>query len=1018
MTRIGRRFPHIEAIVKEPLYSGSMARPGALALAAAVALLLFVVVALPLDAGQALRQVQPTGDEPVAAAAPAGTLSAVTSNTSTLSVVATVTVGTQPKGIAVDAAGQRVYVALHNAPDASNVAIIDAAALSLLGVTGTQRSAPNAVAVGSGQVLVTNRNSSDLTIITPASGARQQIPVGAMAWGLAVNSSANRAYVANFGSSSLSIVNLQTLAVQTVPSLDQAAFVAVNPAANRVYVTRFNQGTQVLDGNGANLGLWATQSGSMGVTVNTATGMVYVANREQQRLYYGSGAPGSQPSHVSLSASPRQVAVDAAANRVFVTLEGAAGLQVAVFTADTLQALTTLTLGPDNVDEGGQGLAVHSALQRLYVTHFQAGTVAVVAYGTAAPTPTQTRTASPSATATRTATLTQAAATPSNTATHTPAATATSTTELPSPTHTATASPSASPTTAAATASATRTSTRTATATSAAPTATATATPSPGPTQTVGIVMTTTLGARIKGLAVDSQRERLYVAMPDENTVRVLDGRTLAPIAALATGSNQPNGVAVDEQTGAIFVTNRLGGNISKIIPDSGLYTTIQSGFFPWGIAVDSSRSRVYAANFGTDDGGHIVTVLDSLTFQKVASPAIGRHPALVAVNANLGRAYVTTYSADAGAYVLDGSGAIIDFLLTGSGSFGVAANPQTGRVFVTNRVNNRLYLIGPGVARSSVDLGAPGYAVAVNPATNHVFVIVISGGQASVQARDGASGALIASMPIGPEDADNGGQGIAVDSVRHRIYVANYSAGVLMLIADATTTVPPTATATAIGPTTPSATPTPTSTSSATATATSSPTFVPTPIGGWAAVSYLPIIVAESAPTATPTSSPTATPTRTLTPTVTRTPEGLDWRIPSFLNVFLTPADVASGQVYWKLVRAVYQDETQSGGNHNVYYRLEDTDGQAILGLSVCLGFPWPPNQDCSHFTEQRGGVYPSGYGADYPIFGTGWNPIGGPGPYAAWVSGLPSDRVVGMGMPLNFHVNYLLTFRRAVAP
>ena len=70
-----------------------------------------------------------------------------------------------------------------------------------------------------------------------------------------------------------------------------------------------------------------------------------------------------------------------------------------------------------------------------------------------------------------------------------------------------------------------------------------------------------------------------------------------------------------------------------------------------------------------------------------------------------------------------------------------------------------------------------------------------------------------------------------------------------------------------------------------------------------------------------------------------------------------MTPASVSSGQIYWRLVRALYQDETQSGGNHHIYYRLEDENGQSLQGLQVCLGFTWIPYQDCSHYTEVRGG-------------------------------------------------------------
>ncbi len=43
------------------------------------------------------------------------------------------------------------------------------------------------------------------------------------------------------------------------------------------------------------------------------------------------------------------------------------------------------------------------------------------------------------------------------------------------------------------------------------------------------------------------------------------------------------------------------------------------------------------------------------------------------------------------------------------------------------------------------------------------------------------------------------------------------------------------------------------------------------------------------------------------------------DARLPE-LNVSLEPANVSAGTLYWKLIRADFEDGTQSGGNHNMY--------------------------------------------------------------------------------------------------
>ena len=54
-------------------------------------------------------------------------------------------------------------------------------------------------------------------------------------------------------------------------------------------------------------------------------------------------------------------------------------MSVAVLDGETNQIITTLTLGPEDPSEGGQGIAVDSALNRVYVSRYQAGTVVIIA---------------------------------------------------------------------------------------------------------------------------------------------------------------------------------------------------------------------------------------------------------------------------------------------------------------------------------------------------------------------------------------------------------------------------------------------------------------------------------------------------------------------------------------------------------------------------------------------------------------------------------------------------------------
>ena len=123
--------------------------------------------------------------------------------------------------------------------------------------------------------------------------------------------------------------------------------------------------------------------------------------------------------------------------------------------------------------------------------------------------------------------------------------------------------------------------------------------------------------------------------------------------------------------------------------------------------------------------------------------------------------------------------------------------------------------------------------------------------------ALDAQTGELISTHALSQQNADHGGQGLAIWD--NKIYVASYDAGKVDIFDGgectvATATPTPTPSATASHTPTKTSTPLPTSTPTPTRTPTFTPTATPTP-------------------TNTPTSTPTRTPTRTPTPTKTPTP-------------------------------------------------------------------------------------------------------------------------------------------------
>ena len=142
--------------------------------------------------------------------------------------------------------------------------------------------------------------------------------------------------------------------------------------------------------------------------------------------------------------------------------------------------------------------------------------------------------------------------------------------------------------------------------------------------------------------------------------------------------------------------------------------------------------------------------------------------------------------------------------------------------------------------------------------------------------------------------------------------------------------------------------------------------------------------------------------------PDLTATPIELewDWRLDA-LGVVVQPANVAPGQEYWKLVRAIYQSPDEAGENHHIYYTVLDENRQPLPNQRVWQG--WSDDKtDAS--TDDKGGT-------SIPLWASYAPDRGEYGPYFAWVDGLPSDGVIGLGLPLKRHVSFLLTWQRTIA-
>ncbi|MBC7265260.1 MAG: DUF11 domain-containing protein [Chloroflexi bacterium] len=245
-------------------------------------------------------------------------------------------------------------------------------------------------------------------------------------------------------------------------------------------------------------------------------------------------------------------------------------------------------------------------------------------------------------------------------------------------------------------------------------------------------------GSDIRGLAVDPERKRLYVAGWDENSVAVIDtqsGRVLYVVKDIPG----PGGIALAGEH--VFIASTANDALIMLSAETyGIIETISTGDAPYAVVCEEGTNRVFVANAGEDS----VTVIDSTKGEAIATIRLGGlgHPQGLALDVELGRLYVT--------YALTpklGALAAIDvttnevvarregtYEMPLLWAYGVAVDPVSHMVYVTD-VAGLIALDGRDLTPKKVIAGA-GMA--------DVFGLTVDGASGLVYAADRMTGQLL----------------------------------------------------------------------------------------------------------------------------------------------------------------------------------------------------------------------------------------------------------------------------------
>jgi DNA-binding beta-propeller fold protein YncE len=185
------------------------------------------------------------------------------------------------------------------------------------------------------------------------------------------------------------------------------------------------------------------------------------------------------------------------------------------------------------------------------------------------------------------------------------------------------------------------------------------------------------------------------------------DGATMTRISRAPWQLSQVNGVpsgneiAVDKQSGAVFVTDRdVGGKgaLTRIMPD-GSVSRVITGDTAEGLVIDAARGLVYAGNVNDNRIAEVrastMTIVRSIpSVQRTFGLALDeKHRRLYAVSNNSpsmqkGGGYVAAID------LRKSDAPIVRRSSTMTFPLGAAFDPQTNRLFVTDEAADKIYVL------------------------------------------------------------------------------------------------------------------------------------------------------------------------------------------------------------------------------------------------------------------------------------------------------------------------------------
>jgi YVTN family beta-propeller protein len=236
------------------------------------------------------------------------------------------------------------------------------------------------------------------------------------------------------------------------------------------------------------------------------------------------------------------------------------------------------------------------------------------------------------------------------------------------------------------------------------------------------------------GLTYDSGKGEVFVANYGANTVSVISDETNKVLLNVSVGA-YPYVAAYDSGKGEVFVgsgTSRTASSVSVISDATNtVVATVPVGDYPAGIAYDSAKGEVFVSGYEANS----VTVISDSNNSVVATINVGTGPSGVAYDPAKGEIFVTNYGDNSVSVISDTTNSVVTTIagtlaLGPLGPRDIVYDSAKGELFVANAGNQSVTTTSVSVisdatnsVTTAVNTGVSDTFLAYDPAKGEIFV-------------------------------------------------------------------------------------------------------------------------------------------------------------------------------------------------------------------------------------------------------------------------------------------------------